>query len=155
MPAKRYIVNLSEEEKVLLQGLIRRGASKARTIARARVLLLADEHPTWSDSMIAEALQVSRPTVERTRKRCVMEGLEETLYDSKPRRDYERKLDGKGEAILVALACSKAPEGHTHWSLKLLSERLVELEVVDSISTECVRKTLKKTNSSPGIRKVG
>jgi len=119
----------------------------------ARILLLADENRTsgaLSDVGIAEAVDAGIATVERVRRICVEHGLTRALERKDPDRHYVRKLDGKGEARLIALACEDPPEGQVKWTLKLLAEKLVELEVVDSISSECVRRTLKKTNSSLG-----
>lgn len=155
MPAKRYFVNLNKEEKEELQKLINSGKSKARVQRRARILLLCDEHPNWSDKKIAEALLCSVPTVERTRKRCVEESFENALYDKKRNRIYERKLDALAEAHLVTLACSKPPEGRSSWTMQLLADELVALNLVDSVSDETVRRTLKKIKLSLGVKKVG
>jgi len=155
MPAKRYFVNLTQEEKEELKTLIGSGESKARVQTRARILLLCDEHPNWSDKRIAEALLCSVPTVERTRKRCVEESFEDALYDRKRNRIYERKLDAMGEAQLITLACSNPPEGRSNWTMQLLADELVALNVVDTISDETVRRTLKKTKLNHGLRKVG
>jgi transposase len=110
---------------------------------RAQILLKADEG--LKDDEIVAVLNTSRSTVERTRKRFVEGNLDKALNDD-PRPGKQRKLDGRGEAHLIALACSEAPEGHARWSLRLLADRLVELEVVESISPETVRQVLKKTN---------
>jgi DNA-binding MarR family transcriptional regulator len=155
MPAKRYFVNLTQKEKEELQTLISSGKSKARVQTRARILLLCDEHPKWSDKKIAEVLLCSVPTVERIRKRCVEESFENTLYDKKRNRVYERKLDAVGEAHLITLACSNPPEGRSSWTMQLLADKLVELGIVDSISDETVRRTLKKMKLNLGLRKVG
>lgn len=109
----------------------------------------------WSDARIAEAAQTSIPTVERVRRVCVEHGLLRALAGKDPERAYLRKLDGRGEAQLIALCCGTAPEGRARWTLRLLGERLVELEIVESISHETVRQTLKKTNSSRGKRNSG
>lgn len=142
MPRKKYIVNLNEEESQMLKEMTSKGEIKARKMKRAQLLLKADEG--MSDPEIMAALGVSRPMVERVRKRFVEGGLDRALNDA-PRPGQKRKLDGRAEAHLVALACSDAPEGHDHWSLRLLAGRLVELSVVESISHETVRQTLKKT----------
>jgi len=155
MPAKRYFVNLSQEEKKTLQALISSGKSRARVHTRARVLLLCDTHPSWSDTKIAQALLCSVPTVERTRKRCVEEGFKEALYEKKRNRVYERKLDALAEAHLVTLACSKPPEGRSVWTMQLLADALVALGVVETLSDETVRRTLKKTKLNLGVKKVG
>jgi len=142
MPNKVYIVDLTDEERQTLEDITRKGQTKARKFKRAMVLLKADNG--LSDAQIMEAVSVSRPMVERLRKRFVEGGLERALNDV-PRPGQKRKLDGRGEAILIATACSEAPEGHHHWSLRLLAGKLVELQVVESISHEAVRQTLKKT----------
>lgn len=142
MPKKIYLVDLTEEERQTLEAMTRKGETKARKFKRAMVLLKANEG--LSDPEIMEALAVSRPMVERLRKRFVEGGLERALHDA-PRPGQRRKLDGRGEAILIATACSEAPEGHAHWTMRLLAGKLVELEVVESISHETVRQTLKKT----------
>lgn len=142
MPNKLYVVELTDEERQALEDITRKGQTKARKVKRAMVLLKADAG--WSDAQIMEAVSVSRPMVERLRKRFVEDGLDRALHDA-PRPGQKRKLDGRGEAILIATACSEAPEGHDHWSLRLLAGKLVELQVVESISHEAVRRTLKKT----------
>lgn len=141
MPRKKYLINLSAEEQQHLTDLTRKGSVKARQFKRAMILLKADEGST--DAQIMAAINVSRPCVERIRKRFVEGGLERALNED-PRPGQRRKLDGRGEAQLIATACSQAPEGHDHWTIRLLAGRLVELGVVDSISHETVRLTLKK-----------
>jgi len=146
---KKYIVRLDDAERLMLTKLVRAGKSAAVKLTRARVLLLADEGEGGlgqTDEQIAASLQVGLRTVGNLRERCVGEGLEAAL-ERKPqvRPSRRRKLDGDGEARLVALACSQAPDGRSRWTLGLLGDRLVALEVVDSISPECVRQTLKKT----------
>ena len=155
MPAKKYFVNLSQEEKQELETLKSSGKSRARVQTRARVLLLCDEHSDWSDKKVAEALLCSIPTVERTRKRCVEESFEDALYDKKRNRIYERKLDALAEAHLVTLACSKPPEGRSVWTMQLLADELIALNFVETLSNETVRRTLKKTKLSHGIKKAG
>lgn len=142
MPKKLYLVNLSDAERQTLTDLTRKGISKSRQFKRAMILIKADEG--LSDPQIMAAVNVSRPTVERIRKRFVEGGLERALHEN-PRPGQMRKLDGRGEAVLIAEACSPAPQGHEKWTLRLLAERLVELSVVESISYETVRRTLKKT----------
>ncbi len=143
MPKKKYFINLTEEEHKTLVDMTRKGMVKARKFKRAMILLKANEG--LSDPQIMDAVQVSRPTVERIRKRYVEGGLEKALNED-PRPGQRRKLDGRGEAFLIATACSDAPEGHDHWTLRLLADRLVELAIVDSVSYETVRRTLKKTS---------
>jgi transposase len=150
---KTYIVTLTPEERRMLQEMLSRGKAAARKLMHARILLKADVAaggPGWNDEAIVEALEVGRATVERVRKEFVEEGLEAALERRKPRRQYRRKLDGDGEAHLIALACQKPPEGRRRWTLKLLADRMVQLEYVDEISYQTVRRTLKKTNSSLG-----
>lgn len=143
MPRKKYLINLSREDRDNLEEMTRKGTIKARKFKRAMIILKADEG--LSDPQIMAVLDVSRPTVERIRKRFVIGGLEKALNED-PRPGKKRKLDGRAEATLIATACTEAPDGHKHWSLRLLADKLVELQVVDSISHEAVRQTLKKTN---------
>ena len=146
---KKYIVTLTQEERRMLQEMLSRGKAAARKLTHARILLKADVAaggPGWNDEAIVEALEVGRATVERVRKQFVEEGLEAALERRKPRRQYRRKLDGDGEAHLVALACQKPPEGRSRWTLQLLADRMVELKYVEEISYQTVRRTLKKTN---------
>ncbi len=141
------------EERAHLQQLLSKGKAAARTLTHARILLKADEGvtgPRLTDEEIAEAVEVNRSTVERVRIRCVEEGVEAALHPRPSRQLHPRTLDGAQEAHLVALACSPAPNGRDRWSLRLLADKLVELEIVDEISHETVRQTLKKTRSSRG-----
>ncbi len=151
---KRYIVTLTAEERSELKQMIRAGKHKARKITRARILLKADQSkdsPAWADKQISQALEVGTATVERIRKRFVEEGLEAALNRRKESTlRFQRKLDGHKEAQLIALVCSEPPEGRSHWALRLLADKLVELGVVETISHETVRRTLKKINSNPG-----
>lgn len=143
MPRKMYIINLSDEERENLLQMTRKGTLKARQFKRAMILLKANEG--LSDPQIMAALNVSRPCVERIRKRFVADGIERALNED-PRPGQRRKLDGRAEATLIATACSEAPEGHARWTLRLLAGKLVQLQVVEAISHETVRRTLKKTN---------
>jgi transposase len=144
---KKYVVNLSEQEEKQLRELTRKGKTGARRLRRAHVLLLADEGRT--DEEVASALRTAVRTVERVRKRFVEEGLEAALSErSRMGGALRRKLDGRGEAYLVALACSKPPEEYQRWTMQMLAERLVEVGVVEEISDETVRRTLKKGTSS-------
>jgi transposase len=150
---KKYIVTLTQVERQMLQAMLSKGKAAARKLVHARILLKADASPGgpgWGDDRIAEGLEVGRATVERVRKEFVEEGLDAALERRKPRRQYERKLDGDGEAHLIALACSQAPEGRSRWTLRLLADRMVVLEQVDHLSYETVREVLKKTNLSLG-----
>jgi transposase len=143
MSRKKYLINLSDEERLMLDEMTRKGEIKARKFKRAMILLKADEGLT--DQQIMAAVNVSRPCVERIRRRFVADGIERALNED-PRPGQKRKLDGRAEATLIATACSDAPEGHAHWTLRLLAGRLVQLGVVDTISHETVRRTLKKTS---------
>jgi transposase len=151
---KKYKVTLTPDERQSLRDLITAGRASALKLARARILLKADAAPggpAWPDARIAEAVEVNVTTVERVRERFVEHGLEAALDRKKQDRpSRERKLDGRAEARLVALACSDPPRGQAAWTLRLLADRLVELAVVDTISPETVRQALKKTNSSRG-----
>ena len=150
---KRYRVKLSTEERQELKTLVSRGRAAAYQQTHARVLLLSDEgqgDEAMKDEEIARALRIGCSTVERVRRRCVEEGLERALGRKEQLNRRQKRLDGQGEAHLIALACAEPPEGRAGWTLKLLADRLVECEIVESISTETVRQTLKKTNSSPG-----
>ena len=139
---QRYIVDLIENERGALLALLGKGVAAARKLTRARILLLADAGR--SDQEIAAALHVHALTVARTRRRLVEGGMERALNEQ-PRPGGRRKLDDKQEAHLIALACSVPPGGRARWTLQLLADRLVELALVDAISDETVRRTLKKT----------
>ena len=148
---KKYIVRLTPEEQTQLSQMIRSGKTAARTLLHARILLKVDTDPTvpaWSDEAISEALEVHTTTVARVRQRFVEEGLKAALRPRPTKRQYTRKLDGAAEAHLLALACSPAPAGRARWSLRLLADRLVELDHVGPVSYETIRRTLKKTNCS-------
>ncbi len=150
---KKYHVTLTDDERRMLWGLLSAGKAPVRTLTHARILLKADESgesPAWSDEAIREALDIGLSTVARVRERFVEEGLEAALERHKPRREYSHLVDGECEAHLVALACSAPPAGHRRWTLRLLADKLVELEYIDSISYETVRQVLKKTNLSLG-----
>jgi transposase len=152
MPAK-YRVTLTEDERGTLSALVAKGKAAARKLTHARILLQADAAPggpNWGDGQITAALRVERTTVYRVRAAFVEAGLEAALNRKRPTGRQYRKLDGAQEAHLVALACSAPPQGRQRWTLQLLADKMVELKVVDSIGRECVRTTLKKTNSSPG-----
>jgi hypothetical protein len=144
---KLYRVVLSQAERKQLVELTRKGKSSALRQAHARVLLQADESEAGlsrSDAEIHAALGVAVSTIERVRQRFVEGGLEAALERKPTTRQYERLLDGKAEAHLIALACSDPPEGHAQWSVRLLADRMVVLEYVESVSRETVRRTLKK-----------
>lgn len=152
MPAKKYHVNLTDTERQEILALIKKGRTSARTITRARILLLADEgHP---DKEIAAHLHCSTPTVSRIRTRYCAAGVKAALKEES-RSGAPPKLTGRDEAALTVLACSTPPEGHARWTLRLLADTLVELELVESISHVTVGKLLKKINSSPGRNGTG
>ena len=150
---KKYIVTLTRAERRMLQEMLSRGKAAARKLMHARILLKADAGsggPGWDDDVIAQGLEVGRATVERVRKEFVEEGLEAALTRRRPRRQYQRALDGDAEAHLVALACQKPPEGRSRWTLRLLADRMVQLEYVEQVSYQTVRRTLKKMSLSLG-----
>ena len=150
--AKKYRVGLTEEEQEELKAMVSKGRAAAYKQTHARILLLCDENQAdgpMMDQEIAQALKVGTATVERVRRRCVEEGVAAALGRKEQLNRRRKKLDGQGEAHLVAMACSQPPEGRVSWTLRMLADGLMEREIVDSISTETVRRTLKKTNSSP------
>ena len=158
MAKKKHHIRLNTEERAQMESILRKGRASAQRQRHARILLLADAHGSEggsSDSQIAAAAHTSIPTVERVRRVCVEHGLERALEGKDPERDYPRKLDGKGEAQLIALCCGAAPQGHARWTLRLLAGRLVELEVVDAICHETVRAVLKKRTQAVAQKAVG
>jgi transposase len=153
MPAKKYKVTLPTDERQDLTSLVSKGKAAARKITRARILLLADESeagPSWSDDRIVEALGISRRSVERTREKWVENGLEAALNHKRTARPQTKRLDGEAEAWLVQLACTEVPDGRERWTMQMLADKLIELEIIETISDETVRTTLKKMNSNPG-----
>lgn len=150
---RKYAVQLTETERYQLKQLISSGTAPARKLRRAHILLKSDSSiggPNWTYKEIREAFEVSDVTISSTRKRYEEGGLEAALERKAPDRKYERRLDGEGEAHLIALACSEPPEGHERWTLRLLKKRMIELEYVENIAHETIRTTLKKTNLSLG-----
>jgi hypothetical protein len=151
---KKYKVTLTADERQQLRGLIAAGESAAQKLAHARILLKADAAPggpAWTDDRIAEAVEVSTDTVARVRQRFVEQSLEAALDRKKAARPpVPPKLDGRAEARLITLACSSPPDGRKRWTMQLLADKLVELEVVDAVSDETVRRALQKTRSSRG-----
>lgn len=146
---KKYKVTLTDEERIQLQQMISGGKAAARKLMHARILLKADASeggPNWKDEQISQSLEVGTATVERVRKQFVEQGLEAALERRKPDREYERRLDGVGEAHLIAMVCGQAPSGREHWTMQLLAEGMVGLGYVESVSRETVRRTLKKTS---------
>lgn len=149
----KYAVCLSEEERARLRTLVGSGAAPARQVAHARILLKADQGdggPGWNDAAIAGALEICTRTVARVRQQYVAEGLDAALRRRLPAREYPRALDGAAEARLIAVACGTPPAGRQEWSLRRLADELVRLEVVEAVSHETVRRTLKQTRSSRG-----
>lgn len=149
---KTYEVQLSPDERRRLQALLRKGQVAARTLTRAHILLLTADGRT--DAQIAAVLHIGLSTVGRTRQRYAVGSLDHALYE-RPRPGGAPLLDDKQEAFLIALACSAPPEERTTWTMQLLADRLVALGVVDAICDETVRRTLKKTGSSPGSGRSG
>ena len=150
---QKYIVKLTETERLQLKELISSGEASARQIRRAYILLKSDSSeggPKWKYRTICEAYDVSQLTVYNVRKKYIESGLEGAILRKKPDRVYERRLDGEGEAHLIALVCGEPPDGYERWSLRLLKDRIISLEIVENISHETIRQTLKKTSSSPG-----
>jgi len=153
MPNKIYVVELTSEERNQLKRLVNTGKAAAYKQRHARILLLADqgpEGPTMKDDQITTAVGCGIATVERVRKQLVTEGLEAALQRQKVDRSCQRLLDGDAEAHLIALACSQPPRGRNRWTLRLLAEKMVELEIVGHCSKDTVHQTLKKTNLSRG-----
>ena len=149
---EKFAVRLTPEERDQLEHLVRAGKGSARVTTRARILLKTDEG--WSAPRVSQALDVSQGTVFRIKRRFAEDGLEGALRDRVQARRH-RKVDDRAEAHLIALTCSPAPEGHDHWNLRLLADRMVELGVVELLSHEAVRLHLKKTSSSRGRRSSG
>lgn len=156
---KKYIVTLTEEERNFLADLISKGKHRSQKILNALTLLACDEGEYQSsrskNEEIARVLNTSMRKIDRVKKRFVMDGLDVALHGRKGSRVYAKKADGDFEAHLIALSCSKPPEGFSRWTLRLLADKAIELQYVDSISHETVRRVLKKTNSSLGKEKDG
>jgi transposase len=153
--AVRYIVELTDEERNQLHEIISKNKASRYTIVNAYILLRSDVACGWLYDDIAQAYDVSTKKVEYVRKRFVEEGLEATLSRKPVTNAHRRKITGEEEAHLIALCCSQAPEGHDKWTLRMLADKMVELDIVDSISHETVRQTLKKMNLNRGKRKNG
>ena len=147
---KRYKVTLTEQEREELHQLISKGKGAARKLLHARILLKADSQIGWTDQQISEALEVSISSIEGVRAAFVENGLPAALERKAAKREYKRKLDGEPEAHLVALVCSQPPDERGRWTLTLIAQKMVELEYVDSIAPETIRRTLKKMNLNPG-----
>lgn len=144
---KLFLVTLTDQQRQELSLSLRAGQAPARQLLRARILLKADcapGAPAWSDSQISRALDVATQTVERVRKQFATEGLQRALTRKRPDRIYTKAVDGRAEATLIATACSEPPPGHTRWTLRLLADKLVELQMCESVSHESVRQVMKK-----------
>ena len=153
--AIRYAVDLIDTERAALREIISKNKAKRSTIINAYILLKADRTCGWTNADIAAAYEVSTKKVEQLKKRFVEEGLEAALYRKPVTNVHRRKITGDEEAHVIALYCSQAPEGHERWTLRLLAEKMVELDLVDSVSHETIRRTLKKMHVNPGKRKHG
>jgi transposase len=156
-PKHKVVIRLTDAQRTALTQLLRTGTHPAAMRRRANILLLADADgpEAWTDEEVAEHLDTSRMTVQRVRQQFAAEGLDATLHRKKPTGRQYRKLDGRQEAQLIALACSKAPDGHARWTMVLLAEKLIELEVVEGIDPSTVWRTLQKTTSSRGSSSSG
>ena len=155
MSTKKYRIRLTTDEQQELNALVSRGRAAAYKQTHARILLMSDESRSdggMKDAEITSALGVGQSTVERIRKRCVEEGVESALNRKKQLRRRQKRLDGEGEARLIAMACGEPPEGRASWTLKLLADQLVECEIVETISTETVRQALKKNELKPWLK---
>ena len=153
MRQTKYAVYLTEADRAQLRTLVGSGVAPARMLTRARVLLKADQGEggaAWGDAAIARALELHPTTVARIRRQCVEQGLQAALERKRPDRVYARTFDGAAEAHLVAVACTQPPAGRERWTLRLLADELVRLEVVETVSYETVRRTLQQTRSSRG-----
>lgn len=151
--AKKYWVTLTEDERTMLTTMLTSGSAPARTLTHARILLKADQAeggPAWTDGAISDALDVGLSTIARVRERFVEQSIDDALHRRSSPRPRQRLLDGTEEAHLLALTCSAAPEGNERWTLRLLADKMVELEYVDRVSHETIRQVLKKMNSSRG-----
>jgi hypothetical protein len=150
---QKYFVKLTSEERQYLEKLVSSGSAPARKLQRARILLKSDcseGGPNWSYDAICNAFDVNSMTVTNIRKAFAEGGLEKALNRKKPEREYQHSLDGNAEAHLIALACGAAPDGYERWSLRLLRDRFVKLEIVSSVSHETIRTTLKKRKLNLG-----
>jgi hypothetical protein len=150
---QKYFVKLTSEDRSYLEKLVSSGSAPARKLRRARILLksdCSDGGPNWTYETICNAFDVNALTVANVRKDFVKGGLDHALNRKKPNREYEHRLDGNAEAHLIALACGEAPEGYDRWTLRLLQDRFVKLEIVESVSHETIRTTLKKTKLNLG-----
>jgi transposase len=158
MPSKKYIVDLSPSERSELKIITNKGKTAAYKMNRARILLKADinqEGGGWTDSKISESLNIGRATIERVRQRFVEEGLESALNRKEQQNRRPKIIDGEKEAYLIAIACSETPLGKSNWTLQMLADKMVELKVVEQVSIETIRQSLKKTNLNLGFMNLG
>ncbi len=159
MPKIKYRLSLTPQEREELEAIVRKGKHSAQKVLNALILLNCDEQAptrrTLKEQQIADVLNISAMKLHRVKQRFVDEGLEVALNGHKGIRTYEKKADGEFEAHLVALSCSTPPPGHARWSLRLLADKAVELQYIDSVSYETIRRVLKKTNSNPGKKSCG
>ena len=159
MPKVKYRLTLTREEREELEEIVAKGKHHSQKVLNALILLNCDENAARPRALreqdIADVLHVSAMKIHRVKQRFVDEGLHIALHGHKGQRTYDKKADGEFEAHLVALSCSEPPRGHARWSLRLLADKLVDLEYVESVSYETVRRVLKKTNSSLGRRRGG
>jgi hypothetical protein len=153
--AIRYAVDLTDTERAALREILSKNKAKRSTIINAYILLKADRTCGWTNDDMALAYEVSTKKVEQVKKRFVAEGFEAALYRKPVTNVHRRKITGDEEAHVIALYCSQAPEGHERWTLRRLAEKMVELDLVDSVSHETIRRTLKKMYLNPGKRKNG
>ena|SRR5436190_22131000 len=151
--AIRYAVDLTDTERAALREIVSKNKAKRSTIINAYILLKADRACGWTNENIALAYEVSTKKVEQLKKRFVEEGFEAALYRKPMTNAHRRKITGDEEAHLIALFCSQAPEGHERWTLRMLADKMVELDIVEAVSHETIRQTLKKTNLNRGKRK--
>jgi transposase len=153
MPKKKYIVSLTVSERYFLEQLTKKGKIAAYKMNHARILLKADineQKGGWTDRQIGESLDIGHATIERVRQRFVEQGLESALNRQEQKNRRPKIIDGEKEAYLIALACSETPAGKNNWTLKMLADKMVELKLVEQVSTETIRQTLKKTSLSLG-----
>lgn len=153
MPKKKYIVSLTASERNLLEQLTKKGKSAAYKMNHARILLKADinhKEGEWTDGQISESLNIAHATIERVRQRFVEEGMESALSRREQKKRRQKIIDGEKEAYLIAIACSETPVGKSNWTLKMLADKMIELNYVEQVSTETIRQTLKKTNLNLG-----
>ena len=159
MPKIKYRLSLTAEEREELNAIVKKGRHSSHKVLNALILLNCDEQApmrrTLKEQQIADVLNISAMKLYRVKQRFVEEGLEIALNGRKGKRVYEKRADGEFEAHLVALSCSTPPPGHERWSLRLLADKVVELQYIDSVSYETVRRVLKKTNLNPGKRSGG